>query len=115
MLAFPKRKTWRSKEHLAHVRSLSCCACGRQGPSEAHHVVTGGKGLKCSDALACALCTRRHQLWHLRARFVDTKTREAAMALQWMGVVAALGGTRLAHNVSAEDVARRLAAERESR
>lgn len=119
MLAFPKpSKPWRSAAHLKHVRALSCAGCGRPGPSEAHHVAPHPMGRKCSDALACALCYECHRGphgWHQKGRVGGLATREESMARMWSGCVAALGGTRLAHNVSAEDVARRLAAERESR
>lgn len=72
-------------------------------------------GSKASDALACPLCTECHRDWHSTARLAGLPTREESMARQWAGVVAALGGSRLAHNVDAETVARRLAAEREAR
>ena len=119
MQPFPKpAKPWRSKAHLAHVRKLSCCGCGRPGPNEAHHVGPHPMGRKPPDSLACALCSECHtgpHGWHVTARIAGLPTREESMGRQWMGVVAALGGTRLAHNQDAEQTARRLAAERETK
>lgn len=115
-LMFPKTKTWRSKAHLDHVRTLSCAGCGRPGPSTPHHVVNGGKGLKCSDALTSPLCDPCHGLWHSSENRVGPcSTREESLLRIWCGCVAALGGTRLADNCDPESIARRLAAERERR
>ncbi len=65
--------------HLAFVRSLSCCVCGRPQPIEAAHVRSGlpvdaprgGVGLKPSDAWCVPLCGGRgfwgcHDNQHLK-------------------------------------------------
>lgn len=118
-LAFPKAgKPWRSASHLQHVRSLACCGCGSPAPSEAHHVGSHAMSVKPSDALACPLCYECHRGphgWHVTARIAGLPTREASMACQWMGVIHALGGARIADNLDPEAIARRLAAERERR
>lgn len=116
MPSFFKQKTWRSKAHLAHVRTLSCAGCGRPGPSEAHHVGPHAMSVKPSDALACPLCYECHRGphgWHKTARIAGLETRDGSMMLQWCGVIHALGGTRIADNLDPESIARRLAAERE--
>jgi len=55
------------QEHLAHIRTLPCCVCGRRSPSEAHHLKqTGererGMGRRSSDRWAVPLCPDCHRL-----------------------------------------------------
>lgn len=65
--------------YLRRVRGLSCCACGRPGPSEAHHCRDlpdyDEQGLyqrlpaaaqKSGDRDAIPLCPFCHRLFHLR-------------------------------------------------
>lgn len=51
------------------IKSLPCMACGREGPSQAHHCGGGsmkdrgihkGKGTKNADALCIPLCEHHH-------------------------------------------------------
>ena len=56
----------RDGEHLAFIRSLSCCVCNRGG-SQAHHVRSIGPrtmGKRVSDYLTIALCPSHHAALH---------------------------------------------------
>lgn len=59
-MMLPKPKTPRDKKYLAFIRTLPCCDCGLPGPSEAHHIFTGGMALKCSDYDTVPLCRGCH-------------------------------------------------------
>ena len=50
----------RDPAYLGYIRTLECCVCG-QTPTEAHHVETGGIGLKCSDLATIPLCGKHHR------------------------------------------------------
>jgi len=67
MMRFPKRKAWRSREHLDWVKSLPCCICGRPA-DESHHIIGvghyGGMGTKASDALTAPVCREHHDEIH---------------------------------------------------
>lgn len=59
MISFPKEVTERDEEYLAFIRSQDCCECGWPavlGRIDAHHIKTGGTGIKCSDYLTVPLC-----------------------------------------------------------
>lgn len=68
-----RRKQPRVKEesHLAFIRSLPCCVCGKHGPSEAAHIRmadaryakrASGTAEKPSDRFTVPLCPRCHRL-----------------------------------------------------
>ena len=66
----PKQKqvsaeTKREKEapgHLDKIRLLPCCACGKLGPSEAHHLKMGrGKATKGPNRSSLPLCWEDHR------------------------------------------------------
>ena len=55
-----KRRTSVQSAHLARIKSLPCAACGRSGPSDAHHVkVTLAQSR--IDELTAPLCRKCHQ------------------------------------------------------
>lgn len=83
VVAVPKPSTFRSDKWLAAVRTLPCCWCMRDGPSEAaHRNESKGMGLKASDAWTVPLCHEHH------AEFDQGKlmTREEKRAMfdQWL-------------------------------
>ena len=66
----PKQKqvsaeTKREREapgHLSKIRLMPCCACGKLGPSEAHHLKSGrGKATKGPNRSSLPLCWEDHQ------------------------------------------------------
>lgn len=63
--------TPRSKEYLEFVRALPCAVCGKIGPSDPHHVESGGVGMKGSDGSVIPLCRKHHRrledIGHARA------------------------------------------------
>jgi len=62
-----KTKTPRDEKYLNYIRSMDCCECGYPGPVDAHHIETGGMGIKCSDYLTVALCRPYQRGCHLKA------------------------------------------------
>lgn len=54
--------TVRTDDYLDFIRSKPCCLCGKEGPSEAHHVAQGGVGMKGSDMSCIPLCSEHHVL-----------------------------------------------------
>ena len=58
-MQFPKDKIYRSEEYKAYVRTLPCIVCGK--PSEPHHEVTGGTGIKGPDLFSIPLCRDDHR------------------------------------------------------
>lgn len=71
-LPAPKRQPdpRRHAQHLAFVRSLSCCYCGKPPQSEAHHENFGlgdnAMGRKADDKTCVPLCRRHHAERHNR-------------------------------------------------
>ena len=61
-IGVPKQKIWRSKEYLAHVRTRPCPVFGIARPRDAHHVETGGKALKGSDAMTIPSAREVHMV-----------------------------------------------------
>jgi hypothetical protein len=64
-LFFPQPKAARivSEKYLAYVRRHPCCACGRPGPSDPHHVQLkghGSMGSKTHDIRTVPLCREHH-------------------------------------------------------
>lgn len=52
-----------SEKHLACIRQLPCCVCGRSGPNDPHHLkhVGGrGTGLRAVDRWAVPMCRADH-------------------------------------------------------
>ena len=47
--AFPKHRAIRSPTWLSLIRELSCCVCGKPGPSDAHHAPPKGRSGGGSD------------------------------------------------------------------
>ena len=63
-LMIPKTKTYRSIKYLTFIRSLPCSIQGCGYDSEAHHIETGGIGMKGSDLLTIPLCRYHHSQYH---------------------------------------------------
>lgn len=58
-LNVPTCERIRDPAYLKWVRTLSCVACGKSGPSDAHHIRTAknsGTGIKPSDEFVVPLC-----------------------------------------------------------
>lgn len=95
-----KRRPTRPKKganpgHLAKVRKLPCCSCGRPGPSHAHHQhgepgTLKGMGLKAPDETAVPLCAGCHNSWHAVGHFPGC-TRDASIKIM-QNARAELGG-----------------------
>lgn len=50
------------EEHIAKVKSLSCCLCGASAPSDAHHILEGRiKGVRSGHFCTIPLCKDCHQ------------------------------------------------------
>jgi hypothetical protein len=62
-MEFPKNKIYRSESYKAYVRTLPCIVCGN--PSDPHHEIGGGTGLKGSDLFCIPLCRDDHQGYHV--------------------------------------------------
>jgi hypothetical protein len=65
--AAPRLRPGMSAGHLAFIRRLPCCVCGREPGGEAHHLlrVEGrGMGMKAADRWAVPLCRVHHQSLH---------------------------------------------------
>ncbi len=60
MEPFFKKKTPRSEEYRAWIRTHKCLVHGCQGKSEAAHMATGGTSIKCSDYYCLPLCHDHH-------------------------------------------------------
>lgn len=67
-----KRPRIEDKAHLAFIRSLTCCICGKPGPDPAHirsaNAIYGkretGKAEKASDRWTVPLCREHHDQQH---------------------------------------------------
>jgi hypothetical protein len=67
-----KRPRVEDKAHLAFIRSLTCCICGKPGPDPAHirsaSAIYGkretGKAEKASDRWTVPLCREHHEHQH---------------------------------------------------
>lgn len=57
-----KPKTYRSDPYLSFIRNQPCALCGDK--SDAHHVDTGGTGIKCADTRTVPLCRIHHSECH---------------------------------------------------
>lgn len=55
----PKRVS--DPAHLARVRRLPCCVCGKTAPSHAHHINIHTMGRKAGDREVIPLCWDHHQ------------------------------------------------------
>ena len=58
--AFPKHRAIRSPTWLSLIRELSCCVCGKPGPSDAHHAPPKGRSGGGSDFETMPLCRACH-------------------------------------------------------
>jgi hypothetical protein len=77
-------------KYLQFVRTLPCCVCGAEPPSQASHVGTTrkGMGIKCVDVEAVPHCDTCHREWDGRKpryRFCAGWTRGERML--WADVV----------------------------
>jgi len=61
---FPKSKRVVNKELLEEIGQHNCLACGRRGPSDAHHVTTKGAGGGDTIDNIIPLCRRDHTRIH---------------------------------------------------
>lgn len=63
-MLIPKNKPQRSKKHLAFIRTMNCCVCGKHPVEAAHirHNGNGGMGLKNDDSMTVPLCPDCHRL-----------------------------------------------------
>jgi len=63
-----KIKPYRSKKHLAWIRTKPCCHCGTNLDIVAHHLIScglgGSMGSKQPDSLTIPLCVRCHAIVH---------------------------------------------------
>jgi hypothetical protein len=76
-------KVPKNPAHIGAIKACDCIACGRAGPSEAHHcrdlpdfndrdiyMRVPGAGMKSADEDALPLCQPCHRMFHLeRAEF----------------------------------------------
>jgi hypothetical protein len=56
-----------SEKHLALVRLLPCCICGKYGPGDPHHLRVAaerGVGRKATDRWAVPMCRTDHEAAH---------------------------------------------------
>ena len=51
--------TQAEKRYMARVKSLPCGVCGQSAPSDAHHILEGGR--RVSDYATIPLCKSCHQ------------------------------------------------------
>ena len=88
----PIHNTAASRAHMNRVKQLPCVVCGKTGPSDAHHVISGRFGQRKScDFATIPLCKRHHQ--HGPDAIHENKTAwEEANGPDWgyLPVVAAL-------------------------
>ena len=87
----------RDKEHLAFIRSLSCCVCHRSG-SQAHHVRSIGPrtmGKRVSDYLTISLCRQHHATLHSMNEG-DFWTSCNLSPARWIATVSAEGKAEIA-------------------
>lgn len=67
MTRYPFSARAKDPRHLRMVAELPCVACGKPGPSVAHHCICGrGSQRKASDAEAIPLCAACHDWVHHR-------------------------------------------------
>ena len=59
-----KPKRVRNEEVLSIVRQKPCFACGKEGPSDPHHVRSRGAGGGDTLENLYALCREHHQMIH---------------------------------------------------
>lgn len=58
-----ERGTAKAKRHMAAVARLPCVVCGKPGPSEVHHCISGRFGqAKASDFETIPLCAECHRI-----------------------------------------------------
>lgn len=74
--------------YLEFVRSLPCCACGKPGPSHAHHETGAGrgKGQKAPDNRTIPLCFQCHRDFHQVGGRFDGFTFESKRLWQEMEI-----------------------------
>jgi hypothetical protein len=53
------------KKMISFVRTQRCCACGRMGAVDAHHVTTRGAGGGDTENNLMPLCHEHHTEWHM--------------------------------------------------
>ena len=63
-MGFPKGKRIEDPKLIEHVKRLSCTACRKEGPSDAHHVTSRGAGGPDTRENVMPLCRLCHTRWH---------------------------------------------------
>lgn len=62
--------------HIAWIKRLPCAECAAPAPSEAHHRVGAGMGLRSHDVTAIPLCRQCHHDFHSLSGSFKGKTRQ---------------------------------------
>lgn len=70
-----KPRTFGDKARRAWMVSQPCCVCGKPGPSQQHHVRTGGMGRKSDYTETVPICWECHDGWHRSNPPLDTVER----------------------------------------
>ena len=60
-----KQRTVRDAKYLKWLSGQSCCICFHPGPSDPHHILTGGIGTKGPDDKCVPVCHEHHMHIHL--------------------------------------------------
>jgi len=83
--------------HMAWVKTLPCCVCGRAGPSDAHHVIHDRYGTRrASDWEVVPLC-REHHLGGTSAIHTGKETWREHHGPDWSYLPAVLELAGLSH------------------
>lgn len=86
-----RRPKFEDKQHLAWIRTLSCCICGKPGPDPAHirsanaiygKAETGGQS-KPADKWVTPLCRGCHDEQHATTLEASDTRKEITAELRW--------------------------------
>ena len=87
----PRKGPARDEGYRAWIRTLSCCACGVDGRSEAAHTGTdGGMSMKASDYSCVPLCPECHTRGPLAYHRIGKHAFERVHALRFASIAAQL-------------------------